>query len=182
MRETERDVALLAEFDSVESILHAVTTLRAKGYQRMEAYTPHPIPELEERLGIPRSTIPRFVLAGGVIGGLFAFGLQWWLNGVDYPLNVGGRPLFSAPAFIPITFETIVLFAALTGFATFLYKTRLPTLQQPLLAVEGFERVSIDKFWLALSTSDPLFDPKASAEQLRALGAERLVRMPEVDP
>ena len=171
--------AMLAEFDTPEAIELAVDALRALGYARMEAYTPHPMPELEAKLGIRRSKTPRAVLAGGVVGALFAFFLQYWLNGVDYPLNVGGRPLMSAPAFIPITFETTVLFASLAAFVTWLVVSRLPTLDDPILAVEGFTSVSIDRFWLAIAASDPAFGTERSAEHLRSAGALRIVVMPE---
>ena len=174
--------AILAEFATPEAIARAVDTLNALGYARMEAYTPHPMPALEAKLGIPRSRTPRVVLAGGVVGALFAFLLQYWLNGINYPLNVGGRPLFSAPAFIPITFETTILFAALSAFVTWLVVSRLPTLDDPILAVEGFTTVSIDRFWLAIAVSDPSFDPEKSALLLRDAGAVRVVLMPETEP
>lgn len=171
--------AILAEFDGPERMIDAASALRAFGYEKMEAFTPHAMPELEEKLGIPRSRTPRFVLAGGAFGAAFSFLVQWWLNSVNYPLNVGGRPLFSAPTFIPITFETTVLFASLTGFATWLFVSRLPTLNQPLLDVEGFTSASIDRFWLAIATNDPLFDPTVSAAHLREVGALRVLLMPE---
>lgn len=174
---TER--ALLGEFDSPEALERAVDTLREQGYVRMEAFTPHPMPALEEKLGIPRSWSPWVMLAGGLIGASFAFCLQYWLNGVSYPLNVGGRPLFSAPAFIPITFETTVLFASLFGFAFWLIISRLPTLDDPILRVEAFRSVSIDRFWLAIALSDPSFDAARSVEQLRSAGALRTLFMPE---
>jgi len=174
---TER--ALLAEFDTPAAIEHAVDALRQQGYVRMEAYTPHPMPELEEKLGLARSWAPRVMLAGGLIGAAFAFLLQYWLNGVSYPLNVGARPLFSAPAFIPITFETTVLFASLFGFAFWLIISRLPTLDDPIFRVEGFRSASIDRFWLAIALSDPSFDAARSVELLRNVGALRTVFMPE---
>jgi hypothetical protein len=174
---TER--ALLGEFDTPEAIERAVDALREQGYVRMEVYTPHPMPELEEKLGITRSWAPRVVLAGGLIGAGFAFFLQYWLNGVNYPLNVGGRPLFSAPAFIPITFETTILFASLFGFAFWLVISRLPTLDDPIFGVEGFRSASIDRFWLAIALSDPCFDAERSVEHLHKAGALRTSFMPE---
>jgi hypothetical protein len=171
---------MLAEFDTPEAIERAVDSLRALGYARMEAYTPHPIPQLEAKLGIARSRTPWVVLAGGATGAIFAFLLQYWLNGIDYPLNVGGRPLLSAPAFIPITFETTVLFASLAAFVTWLVVSRLPVLDDPILEVEGFS-ASIDRFWLAIAASDPAFGLERSAEHLRGAGALRILVMPEVD-
>lgn len=172
---------MLAEFETPEAIEHAVEMLVALGYARLEAYSPYPMPELEAKLGIPRSWTPRVVLAGGAVGAAFAFLLQYWLNGLNYPLNVGGRPLLSAPAFIPITFETTVLFASLSAFVTWLVVSRLPTLDDPILQVEGFTSVSIDRFWLAVAAGDPAFDPERSADHLRGVGAVRIVLLPEAD-
>ena len=173
--------ALLAEFDSPEKIIDATVTLQAHGYVRIEAFTPHAMPELEEKLGIPRSWAPRIVFAGGALGAAFAFLLQWWLNGVNYPLNVGGRPLFSAPAFIPIAFETTVLFASITAFVTWLAVSRLPTLNQSILSVEGFTSVSVDRFWLAIAVSDPRFDPMLTTAQLREAGALQVLLTAEAE-
>ena len=176
-----RDAWLLAEFDEPERILEAAVALREQGYARMEGFTPHPLPELEAALGIKRSWTPRIVLAGGVTGAVFAFWLQSWLNGVNYPLNVGGRPLISAPTSIPITFETTVLFASLAAFVTWLVVTRLPTLNQPLLDIEGFTSVSIDRFWLAIATSDERCEPDRTTAELRKLGALRVLLTPEAE-
>jgi len=172
---------MLAEFDAPERILEAAVELRARGYARIEAFTPHAVPELEAALGIRRSWVPRIVLAGGATGAAFAFLLQWWLNGVNYPLNVGARPLFSAPAFIPITFETTVLFAALTAFVSWLAVTRLPTLNHSLLDVEAFNSVSIDRFWLAIKSSDEHYDRGRTTAELRELGALRVLLTPELE-
>ncbi|MEO7092740.1 MAG: DUF3341 domain-containing protein [Polyangiales bacterium] len=170
------DEAVLAEFASADGILKAAARLSQLGYRRMEAWTPYPIPALDPHLGIPRSPIPRLVLAAGAIGAAFAYLLQTWMNAWDYPLNVGGRPLHSGPAWIPITFETTVLFAVLTAVISVFAFSRLPRLHHPLHEIEGFERSTIDRFWLAIDTSDPLFDP-AKVEQLLVadLGALRVV-------
>lgn len=173
---------MLAEFETPAAIEEAVERLRAQGYTQLEAYTPHAMPELEQKLGIPRSWAPRAVLCGGLLGGAAAFALQYWLNGINYPLNVGGRPLFSAPAFIPIAFESTVLGAALTGFAVWLIVSRLVRLGEPLLDVEGFASVSIDRFWLAVAERDPSFEAAQSESELRAAGAVRVVRTSEQAP
>jgi hypothetical protein len=172
--------AMLAEFASPEAIERAVDVLQGLGYARLEAYTPHAMPALEEKLRIPRSWTPRVVLAGGALGAGFAFLLQYWLNGVNYPLNVGGRPLLSAPAFIPITFETTVLFASISAFVTWLVVSRLPTLDDPILDIEGFTSVSIDRFWLTIAADDPSFEEDRSAQHLREAGALRILITPAV--
>src|SRR4030081_3175619 len=101
---------LLAEFASADKLLGAVDRLRALGYARLEAFTPYPIPDLDEKLQIRRSRAPWAVLASAITGGAFAYLVQWWCTVIDFPLAVGGRPIHSAPAFIPIVFETVILF------------------------------------------------------------------------
>jgi hypothetical protein len=174
------EAAMLGVFETEEALESAVSTLQTWGYPRLEVYSPHPLPELETKLGIARSRTPRVVFAGGVVGAAFAFFLQSWLNAVDYPINVGGRPLFSAPAFIPITFETTVLFASLTAFIAWLVVSRLPTLDDPVLEVEGFS-ACIDRFWLAVAAGTPAFDVQRCASHLREAGAVRIVFLPEVE-
>ena len=166
---------LLAEFDSPEAIVRAARALHEQGYRRLEAFTPYPIVDLEEALAIPRSKIPRLVFAAGACGAMVGYGVQLWLNAYDYPLNVGGRPLHSAPSMIPITFETTVLFAVLATFFGFFFFARLPRLSHPVLDVPGFERAGVDRFWLAIEQADAHFDPARSRVQLEELGAGRLV-------
>jgi hypothetical protein len=174
--EPKLDEAMLAEFGTAEAILAAAAHLSQLGVRRMEAWTPYPLPALDAHLGIPRSPIPRLVLGAGICGAAFAYLVQTWTSAWDYPLNVGGRPLHSGPAWIPITFETTVLFAVFTAvIATFAY-AKLPRLHHPLYEIEGFERSTIDRFWLAIDTSDPLYD-STKVEQLLVsdLGALRVV-------
>ena len=108
-----------------------------------------------------------FALAGGA----GAYFIQWYLNAYDYPLNVGGRPPHAAPAFVPITFETTVLVAALSGFVIFLALSRLLRLYHPVFEVEGFERASIDQFWLGIDARDPALVPSLTERDLTELGA-----------
>src|SRR3954464_9878965 len=107
---------LLAEFDNPTALVHAAEQARLAGYRKMDAYSPIPIEELSEALALPRTRLPRLVLLGGILGGLGGYGLEYWTQVIAYPWNVGGRPLHSWPHFIPVTFETTVLGAALTAF------------------------------------------------------------------
>ena len=176
MPEPAMHEAVLAEFGSAEAITAAAERLAKLGYRRMDAWTPYPIAALDPHLGIPRSPIPKLVLGAGIFGATFAYLLQTWMNAWDYPLNVGGRPLHSGPAWIPITFETTVLFAVLTSFFGVFAFCRLPRLHHPLHEIEGFERSTIDRFWLGIDTSDPLYDPSRVEQLLVAdLGALRVV-------
>ena len=168
------DSGLAAEFASPEQLVAAVEHLRADGYQRLETFTPFQVPEINGLLGVRRSKIPRWVLAGGITGGSLAFLFQWWTSAIDYPLIIGGRPLNSAPAFIPITFEATVLSAGTTALLAFLAYCWLPRPAQPIFSAEGFESATVDKFWLAIDERDPHFADTATREHLRALHPLRI--------
>lgn len=167
---------LLVEFDSPAACERAIRALRDRGFSRMEVYMPYPDKSIQRAMSTPRSPLPRFVFAAGVVGALLAYWVIWYTNVVDYPLNVGGRPVHGVPAFIPITFETMVLFAGTTTFVLGLVLGGLPRFYDPLFEVPAFERVMVDGWFLALDRADPCFDgehlDRARAEQLlRDLGA-----------
>lgn len=168
--------ALLAEFESADALLVALRRLRELGYSRLDAFTPYPVHEVEETLAVPRSKIPILVLGAGLTGALVAYLIQWACDAWAYPLDVGGRPLNSIPADIPICFETAVLFASLTAFVAPLALSGLPRIAHPLLAVDGFDRMTKDRFWAGIDAADPRFDD-AVADELRRLGALRVERM-----
>jgi hypothetical protein len=149
---------LLAEFPGAESLVEAARRARERGYRCMDAFTPFPVEGLSEALGHPRSLLPWIVLGGAVAGGIAGYGLQLYLTLWHYPLNVGGRPLHSWPAFIPITFELTVLGGALAAVLGMLALNRLPTPHHPLFAVPGFERATQNGFFFCLEAADPLFD------------------------
>jgi hypothetical protein len=172
------DAGLLAEFATPEALLGAIRGMRGAGYTALDAYSPYPMPEAEEALGFPRSKVPRFVLAGGLFGATGAYLLQWYFNAYDYPLNVGGRPPHMTSAFIIVCFEMAVLFAAFAAiFSSIFYYARLPRLWHPAAEVDGFERATIDRFFLILGAGDPKYDPDAAEETLKALGAMRVVEL-----
>jgi hypothetical protein len=151
---------VVIEMDSADGIVAAAARLRELGYSSLEAYTPFPIPELDEVLEVPRTKLPWLVLFAGGSGTLFAFLVIWWTNGFDYPIDVGGRPLNSFPTDIPIMFETTVLLASLTAFGAALVLSGLPRLHHRLFEIDGFERTTVDRFWIIVG-------------DLRALGESR---------
>jgi hypothetical protein len=164
--------SLVAEFETAEQIVAAAKALHAKGYRNLDGYTPFPILELERALGLKRSPANWYVFGAGLFGAGFAYWFQWFCNAFDYPLNVGGRPPHSAPTQIPITFETTVLFGGLTAFFFLLVNARLPTaISHPVHEVPGFERATIDRFFLAVSANDPRFDLTETSTDLEELGA-----------
>jgi hypothetical protein len=173
---------LLAEFESPEALLAAARHLREAGLTRLTAFTPFPVEGLDEVLELRRTRIPLAVLLIGLAGGSLAFLFQYWANGLDYPLDVGGRPLFSWPTFVPITFETVVLFGSFAAFFGLLAASRLPRLWQPIFEVEGFERATIDRFFLGVDAADPRYRPDRLAALLPRLGALRVAAVPARHP
>ncbi|MFT3764302.1 MAG: DUF3341 domain-containing protein [Minicystis sp.] len=165
---------VLGEFEDPDALLAAIRELKKRGYRRIDAFTPYPVKGLDEALELPRSTLNWKVLPWGIGGALAGYWVQWFCNAYDYPLNVGGRPLHSAPAWIPVTFEMGVLFSAVFGVLIGLALTGLPRLYLPLFEAPGFERATLDRFLVGLDDADPSFSRYQAEEDLRALGATRV--------
>lgn len=170
---------LLAEFSTPEEMVQAIAKLRSEGYRELETYSPYLVPGAEPHLGLGRSSLPKFVFGGGLIGAVLGYWIQWFANVWDYPQNVGGRPLHAVAAFIPATFEACVLGAALTAFFGLFVALRLPQPWHPVFEIEGFERASIDRFWLGIDAKDPHFDAEGSRRVLAELVPLRVVRVGE---
>src|SRR5687768_13861940 len=149
---------LMAEFEEPGDLVAAAQRAREAGYRRIDAYSPLPIEELHEALGFHERRLPLIVLVGGVIGALAGYGLQWWASTIAYPLNVGGRPLHSWPAFIPVTFEMTILIAALSAVFGMLALNGLPQPYHPVFNVPRFALASRNRFFLCIEARDPRFD------------------------
>jgi Protein of unknown function (DUF3341) len=149
---------LMAEFDRSDDLVEATRRAYAHGYRMMEAYTPFPVDGLAEALGFRHNGIAAVVFLGGVVGGLSGFFMQWFSAVIHYPIDVGGRPLNSWPAFIPITFEMTVLFAALSAVFGMLGLNGLPRPHHPVFNEPRFALASRSRFFLCLQARDPLFD------------------------
>jgi hypothetical protein len=149
---------LMAEFDDPTTLVAATGRAHDEGYRRMDAYSPFPIEELHEALGAPPSRLPLVVLIGGLFGCIAGYGLQYWVSVVAYPVNVGGKPLHSWPAFIPVTFECTILAAALAAVLGMLALNGLPMPYHPVFNVRRFDQASRDKFFLVIQARDPKFD------------------------
>jgi hypothetical protein len=160
---------LMAEFDTPTALVQATEKARLAGYRRMDAYSPIPIEELSEALGLERTRLPKLVLLGGILGGLGGYSLEYWTQAIAYPLNIGGRPFHSWPQFIPVTFETTVLGAALTAFFGMWAFNKLPQPYHPVFNVPAFARASTDRFFLCIETADPRFDRHETERFLKGL-------------
>jgi hypothetical protein len=157
--EDQRAYGILAEFDDPSRLVDAVNALRRIGCRTIETYTPYPISEVDEILeGGPDRTLPKLVLLGGLLGALTAWSMQYYIAVIDYPINVGGRPLNSWPAFIVIMFELTILFAALTAFFGSLFLSGLPMPHHPLFNIRDFALSSQNRFFVSVEASDPEFD------------------------
>ncbi len=165
---------LLADFTAAEALLAAVYAARHAGYRRLEAYTPFSVDGLPEALALPRNRVPLLALLGGILGGAGAFFMQWYSAVLNYPIDSGGRPLNSWPAFVPATFELAVLGAALASFFGMLLLNGLPRLRHPLFEVPEFDLASRDRFFLCIRSDDPQFSEEATRHWL---GTQKSVRV-----
>jgi hypothetical protein len=168
----------MAEFASADALLAAARRAREAGYRRLEAYSPFPIEGLAEELGYERTPVPFWTFLGGVAGGGGAFFMQWYAAVIDYPVNIGGRPLNSWPMFVPITFELAVLGAAFAALIAFLAGSGLPRLRHPLFGAPDFDLATRNRFFLCLRTDDPAYEP---AQARRLLESVQALRCVEVD-
>jgi hypothetical protein len=160
---------LMAEFATPTALVQAAERARLEGYRQMDAYSPIPIEELNEALGLRRTRLPILVFIGGLLGGIGGYSLEYWTQVIAYPLNVGGRPYNSWPQYIPVTFETTVLGAALCAFVGMWALNRLPMPYHPVFNVPAFARASRDRFFLCIETTDPRFDRYQTAKFLESL-------------
>jgi hypothetical protein len=170
---------LAAEFETPEAILAAARAVREQGYRRVRAYTPMPVDGLSEVLGFERTWIPAFFLGGGIFGAGGGFFMQWFANVVHLPWDVGGRPMNSWPAFVPITFEMGILFAALTGTAAMIALNKLPQPYHPMFRVEEFARASRDRFFLCVRSTDPRFELARTRQALEGLRPVSVMEVPK---
>ncbi len=173
-------IYVLGSFPDDHALLAAARRLRADGITRLDLHTPYPVHGAEEALGLPRSTVPIVTLVAGVTGAVTGYLLQWFTVGFDWPLNVGNRPPHSPPAFVPVTFELGVLFAALSIFFGLLFAYfRFPRVSHPVFEVEAFRSASIDGMWISAAVTDA--DADGVAGTLRRLGARDVSLVPVLE-
>lgn len=168
---------LMAEFETAGELVAAARKTREAGFKKFDAYTPFPIHELDEAMDLHDNRVSLFTLIGGLIGCCGGFGLASWVEAVALPLNIGGRPLISAPMFIPITFEMTILLGGLTAAISMIIMNGLPSPYHPVFNVERFADASRNKFFLCIESDDPKFDPQATVGFLESLGPEEIAEV-----
>jgi hypothetical protein len=171
MTQLRKTYGLLAEYDTAAAIYHACEKVRDAGYSRWDSHTPFPVHNLDKAMGLPASRLPWLVLIGGLTGAGGGLLLQWWVATQAQELVISGKPHFSWQAFVPVTFELMVLFAAATAVIGMLALNRLPQLYHSLFRSRRFEKVTDDKFFISIEATDPKYDEERTAELLRQAGA-----------
>ena len=161
---------LLAEFEDATALVQATERTHEAGYRRFDAYSPFPIEELHHAMGSPHSKLPLIVLTGGIAGCIGGFFLQYWAATIAYPINIGGRPLNSWPAWIPVTFECTILVAALSAVLGMLALNGLPMPYHPVFNVDRFALASRSRFFLCIESRDKKFDLEQTRAFLQSLG------------
>jgi hypothetical protein len=169
MRTEHPIYGLMAEFDNPTDLVAAARRTYEEGYRRINGYSPFPIEELSEAIGFHHTRLPLLVLIGGIVGGLAGYLMQFYLSAIEYPINVGGRPYHSWPSFIPITFETTILGAALTTVFGMLALNGLPQPYHPVFNAPRFALATRDRFFLAIEARDPLFDYEKTKQFMQTL-------------
>jgi hypothetical protein len=169
---------LLAEYKSPETLVEAAQKTYARGYRRIDAFSPFPVEGLAEAIGFTHNRIPLIVLIGGLLGGSGAFLMMWFSAVINYPINVGGKPLLSWPAFVPITFELTILAAAFAAVFGMLGLNGLPMPHHPLFYVPDFTRASRSRFFLCIQADDPLFNLDDTRAFLASLEPRRIIDVP----
>jgi len=170
---------VLAEFTNADALIDATRKARLEGYSRMDGYSPYPVGEVADELGFPRSEIGAIMFIGGLCGASFGFLMQTWVSVYDYPLNIGGKPFWSWPQFIPVTWALLVLTACLSGLFGLLALCGLPQPYHPLFNVPQFVRATRDRFFLCIEAIDPKFDLNQVKAFMATLQPESVEEVPE---
>ncbi len=165
---------ILAEFDTATQLVDAARRVRDAGYVKTDAFSPFPLHEIDEALGIKRSVLPYLIFAGGITGLLSGLGLQYFVHVIDWPIIVGGRPHFSLPAFVPPMFELTILFSAFVAVFGMLFLNGLPSPYHPVFNVSRFALATREKFFLVIESADPLYDYENTRSFMQSLDPQEV--------
>jgi hypothetical protein len=170
---------LLAEFDSPTTLVRAAEQTRDAGYKKIDAYSPLPIEGLAEAIGFHHDLVPLVTLIGAIIGGTTGYLMQYWINVINYPLNIGGKPFHSWPSFIVVTFEMTILFGGISAVLGMLALNGLPMPYHPVFNVSRFAFASKDRFFLIVFSSDKKYDDVKTRQFLEGLGPKSISEVPD---
>ncbi|MGH8014959.1 MAG: DUF3341 domain-containing protein [Candidatus Zixiibacteriota bacterium] len=165
---------ILAEFESADSLYHAAEDVRNAGYKEFDCHSPFPIHGMDEAMGVKRSPLGYIIFSIGSLGLIGALVLMWWTSAVDYPLVISGKPFFSFPAFIPITFALTVLTSAITATIGMIVINQLPRFVHPVFSSERFGKFSDDGFFVSIESIDKKYDEHKTAEFLKSIGGKHI--------
>ena len=180
VKDMKRDpiYGIMAEFDSAQALVDAAKATAHAGYKKIDAYSPFPIEGLADEISTDHHDVQLVVLIGGIIGGVSGYLMQYWMAAVDYPLNIGGKPYHSWPAFIVITFEMTILFAGISAVFGMLALNGLPMPYHPVFNVARFTSASKDRFFLIVFSSDKKYEPAGTRKFLEGLGPRSVSEVP----
>ena len=170
----EIPAVILAQFDSANDLYHAAEKLRDNGYKEFDCHSPFPIHGMDEAMGLKRSPLGYIVFVIGALGLIGIMTLMWWTSAVDYPLVISGKPFFSYPAFVPITFALTVLTSAIGATISMLAINQLPRLVHPVFSSDRFGKFSDDGFFVSVEANDKKYDETKTAEFLKSIGGKHI--------
>lgn len=179
MASTPTPFGLIAEFDTPADTMHAAEKIRDKGYTRWDVYTPFPVHGMDQAMGLKNSRVGWFSFCGGVIGYTSGMLMIWWTNAIDYPIVIGGKPMFSPFGAFPPSYELTILLGAFGSLFGMLFLNRLPRLYHPLLKNKRFEKVTHDKFFIVIETSDPKYSEMEIRKLLESAGSKHIEMVEE---
>jgi hypothetical protein len=168
----------MAEFASAHDLVAAARRTHEAGYRKIDAYSPFPVEDLADAIGFHKNSVPLVTLIGAIAGGLGGYLMQYWIAVISYPVNVGGRPYHSWPAFIIVTFEMTILFGAIAAVFGMLALNGLPMPYHPVFHVPRFALASKDRFFLIVFASDPKYDAKGTRQFLEGLQPRSISEVP----
>lgn len=174
MNGTTRPYGIIAEFATSAGIMHAAEKVRDAGYTRWDVFTPFPVHGMDKAMGLKNSKVGWFAFLGGVAGYTTGMLMIWWMNALDYPIVVGGKPMFSPFSAFPPSYELTILFGAFGSLGGMLFLNRLPRLYHPLLKNRRFARVTHDRFFLVIETTDPKYSEPGTVQLLESAGSNHV--------
>ena len=178
MSDEQAIYGLLAEFEGPDELLRVTRHSYEQGYRKIDCFTPYSVEHLSEAMGQSKTAMPWIFLICGIVGGVSVYALAYWINVIEYPINIGGRPLHSWPSFIPPTFECTILLSAIGGCVGMILLNGLPRLNHPLFEIPRFERASTDAFFICIEAKDDKFDAVISRQMLIENGAKEVWDVP----